>query len=55
MDAKKQADEAGATGPNHLDRDCAEQAVTQRPSAFPEEPVDNVIDPLMRFLHNYPI
>jgi Na+:H+ antiporter, NhaA family len=51
MDTKKPEYKAGATGPNRLDRNCAEPAVTHGPSAFPEEPIDSVIDPLMRFLH----
>jgi Na+:H+ antiporter, NhaA family len=51
MDEKKPAERAEANDACRQDRDCANLTVSDRPSAFPDEPIDSVIDPLKRFLH----
>jgi NhaA family Na+:H+ antiporter len=51
MDAKIQDKEAKEAGPGRQDRACAELTAAEGPSAFSDEPIDSVIDPLKRFLH----
>jgi Na+:H+ antiporter, NhaA family len=51
MDEKKRDEKAKTSGPYWQDRTCADLAAGDRPSAFPDEPIDSVLDPLKRFLH----
>jgi len=51
MDEKKPNEEAREIGPGHQDWDCTDLTAADSPSAFPDEPIDSVVDPLKRFLH----
>ena len=51
MDEKKQDEKAKTAAVSRQTRACAEQTAADAPSAFPDEPIDSLIDPLIRFLH----
>jgi NhaA family Na+:H+ antiporter len=51
MVEEKQDEKAKATAPCGQDIACADLMAGDRVSAFPDEPIDRVIDPLKRFLH----